>query len=33
MPTQGEFGLEAEPSYDTSDPKAVEFTLDSGLQD
>ncbi len=32
MPTQGTFGLEAEPSYDTSDPKAVEFTLDSGLQ-
>ena len=29
---QGTFGLEAEPSYETSDPKAVEFTLDSGLQ-
>jgi len=29
---KGEFGLEAEPSYETSDPKAVEFTLDSGLQ-
>ena len=29
---QGTFGLEAEPSYDTSDPKAVDFTLDSGLQ-
>ena len=22
---QGTFGLEAEPSYETSDPKAVEF--------
>src|ERR1035441_5167618 len=31
-PEQGAFGLEAEPSYDTSDPKAVDFTLDSGLQ-
>ncbi len=29
---QGAFGLEAEPSYDTSDSKAVDFTLDSGLQ-
>ena len=29
---QGTFGLEAEPSYDASDPKAVDFTLDSGLQ-
>ncbi len=29
---QGTFGLEAEPSYETSDPKAVDFTLDSGLQ-
>jgi Tfp pilus assembly protein FimT len=29
---QGAFGLEAEPSYDTSDPKAMEFTLDSGLK-
>jgi len=28
----GAFGLEAEPSYDTSDPKAVDFTLDGGLQ-
>jgi prepilin-type N-terminal cleavage/methylation domain-containing protein len=28
---QGIFGLEAEPSYETSDPKAVEFTLDGGL--
>ena len=29
---QGTFGLEAEPSYETSDPKAVDFTLDSGLR-
>jgi prepilin-type N-terminal cleavage/methylation domain-containing protein len=29
---KGEFGLEAEPSFGTSDPKAVEFSLDSGLQ-
>jgi Tfp pilus assembly protein FimT len=29
---EGTFGLEAEPSYDTSDPKAVDFELDSGLQ-
>jgi len=29
---QGTFGLEAEPSYDTSDSKAVDFTLDSGLR-
>jgi len=29
---QGTFGLEAEPSYDTSDSKAVDFALDSGLQ-
>ena len=29
---QGAFGLQAEPSYDTSDPKAVDFELDSGLQ-
>jgi prepilin-type N-terminal cleavage/methylation domain-containing protein len=29
---QGTFGLEAEPSYDTSDPKSVDFALDSGLQ-
>ena len=29
---QGTFGLEAEPSYETSDPKAVNFTLDGGLQ-
>jgi Tfp pilus assembly protein FimT len=30
--TSGTFGLEEEPSFDTSDPKAVEFTLDSGLK-
>ena len=29
---QGTFGLVAEPSYETSDPKAVDFTLDSGLE-
>jgi prepilin-type N-terminal cleavage/methylation domain-containing protein len=29
---QGTFGLEAEPSYETSDPKAVDFALDGGLQ-
>jgi hypothetical protein len=29
---QGRFGLEAEPSYDTTDPKAVNFTLDGGLE-
>ena len=29
---QGAFGLEAEPSYENSDPKAVDFTLDSGLR-
>jgi prepilin-type N-terminal cleavage/methylation domain-containing protein len=29
---EGTFGLEAEPSYETSDPKAVEFSLDGGLQ-
>ena len=29
---QGAFGLQAEPSYDTSDPKAVDFELDSSLQ-
>jgi len=28
----GTFGLEAEPSYDTSDSKAVDFTLDGGLR-
>src|SRR5690242_18091711 len=27
--TQGTFGLEAEPSYENSDPHAVQFTLDS----
>ena len=29
---QGTFGLEAEPSYETSDPKAVDFALDGGLR-
>jgi type II secretory pathway pseudopilin PulG len=29
---EGSFGLEAEPSFDASDPKAVEFTVDSGLK-
>ena len=29
---QGTFGLEAEPSYETSDSKAVDFTLDGGLR-
>lgn len=29
---QGEFGLEAEPSYETSDTKAVTFAIDSGVQ-
>jgi len=29
---RGEFGLAAEPSFETSDPKAVEFALDSGLK-
>ncbi len=28
---QGSFGLEAEPSYETSDPRAVDFTVDSSL--
>lgn len=31
-PEAGNFGLEAEPSYETSDSRAVEFKLDSGLQ-
>ena len=31
-PDQGKIGLEAEPSYEPSDPKAVEFTIDSGLR-
>lgn len=30
-PDQGKIGLEAEPSYEPSDSKAVEFTIDSGL--
>jgi type II secretion system protein H len=29
---QGTFGLEAEPSYEAKDPKAVDFALDSGLE-
>lgn len=29
---QGRFGLEAERSYETEDPKAVDLPLDSGLQ-
>src|SRR5512135_296179 len=29
---KGEFGLAAEPSFEASDPKAVEFALDSGLK-
>jgi type II secretion system protein H len=29
---EGTFGLEAEPSYETGDNRAVDFTLDSGLQ-
>jgi hypothetical protein len=28
----GAFGLEAEPSYETSDPHAIKFNLDSGLR-
>jgi len=28
----GIVGLDAEPSFETTDPKAVEFTLDSGVQ-
>src|SRR5215510_12544423 len=27
----GKYGLEAEPSYEETDPKAVEISLDSGL--
>jgi hypothetical protein len=30
-PDQGKFGLEAEPSFEPNDPRAVEFTVDSGL--
>jgi hypothetical protein len=29
---QGSFGLEAEPSYESSDSHAVQFKLDSGLR-
>src|SRR5215475_9012956 len=28
----GKYGLEAEPSYEENDPKAVEVSVDSGLQ-
>jgi prepilin-type N-terminal cleavage/methylation domain-containing protein len=31
-PAKGEFGLAAEPSYETTDPRAVEFELDSRLR-
>ncbi len=30
-PDEGKVGLEAEPSFEPSDPRAVEFTLDTGL--
>jgi prepilin-type N-terminal cleavage/methylation domain-containing protein len=30
--TQGIIGLDAEPSFEKDDPKAVEFNIDSGLQ-
>jgi prepilin-type N-terminal cleavage/methylation domain-containing protein len=30
--SKGAYGLEAEPSYDPVDPKAVDFTLDSQMQ-
>jgi Tfp pilus assembly protein FimT len=30
--TRGAYGLEAEPSYETTDPRAIEFTLDSDMQ-
>ena len=29
---QGMVGLDAEPSYEKDDPKAVEFSIDSGLK-
>ncbi len=29
---QRRFGLEAEPSYEPEDPKALEFTLDTGME-
>ncbi len=31
-PDEGVFGLEAEPSYEDQDPKAVEFSVDSGVK-
>ena len=30
--TRGAYGLEAEPSYETTDPKAQEYTVDSDMQ-
>ncbi len=30
--SQGRFGLEAEPSYEPKDPKALDFTLDSSIR-
>jgi len=30
--TRGAYGLEAEPSYEATDPRAIEFTLDSDMQ-
>lgn len=30
--TRGAYGLEAEPSYETTDPRAREFTVDSDMQ-
>jgi type II secretion system protein H len=29
---QGQFGLQAEPSYETQDARAIDFTIDSSLQ-
>ena len=31
-PPEGVYGLEAEPSYEDHDPKAVEFSVDRGVQ-
>lgn len=31
-PAQGKVGLDAEPSFETEDPKAVQFDIDSGVQ-
>src|SRR5436190_10725333 len=30
--TQGKFGLEAEPSYEPQDPKAIDFALDPAIR-